>query len=215
MAEFLTTNGMADRLDGIISEAEKELVLASPFIQLNRNLFDRLKEADQRGIRITLIYGKEKDKLKPEERKRIETLKNLSLHFHHNLHAKCYYNEKRLVIGSMNLYDFSEKHNREMGVLVRREEDDGVYGAAVAEVRSILRSSEPIRAKGFCIRCSRTIELNQVRPYCPECFSIWDIYKNRDYVEQCCHECGDTAVSTIRQPFCTACSQREIAVLLR
>ncbi len=38
-----------------------------------------------------------------------------------NLHAKCYLNEKAAIITSMNLYDFSQVNNNEMGVYTKLE----------------------------------------------------------------------------------------------
>ena len=35
-----------------------------------------------------------------------------------NLHAKCYLNEKEALLTSMNLYEYSQEHNDEMGILV-------------------------------------------------------------------------------------------------
>jgi hypothetical protein len=46
-----------------------------------------------------------------------------------------------MVITSMNLYEFSEKNNRETGVLVTSAEE--VYASAVTEVQSILAAAEP------------------------------------------------------------------------
>ena len=237
MAQFLTTNAISDRLDGIISEAGEEVILVSPYVQLNANLIERLKDADKKGVKITLIYGKEKEKFKPEEKEKLDSLKNVSVYFHPNLHAKCYQNEKELIIASMNLYDFSEKRNREMGVLVQRGEDDGAYRKAADEVQSILRASEPVRrgsgrtlvavgkvltgvvnavaedvmgnpSSGFCIRCCREIDLNPDKPFCPDCYSKWCVYKNPNYAEQCCHQCGRVIRSTMARPLCRACYER-------
>ena len=41
-----------------------------------------------------------------------------------NLHAKCYLNEDYALITSMNLYQFSQVHNYEMGILVARKNWD-------------------------------------------------------------------------------------------
>jgi hypothetical protein len=45
-----------------------------------------------------------------------------------------------MVITSMNMYEFSEKNNREMGVLV--ESSEAVYQEAVTEARSIVAAAE-------------------------------------------------------------------------
>ena len=90
MAEFLTTNGVSFRIETIIMEARKKLVLVSPFLQLSKTFFERLKDASNRNVEIIIIYGK--DELKPNERNSLAELKSVELYFFENLHAKCYFN---------------------------------------------------------------------------------------------------------------------------
>lgn len=232
MAEFLTTKGTSSHLERIIMNANKKLVLVSPYLSISKYLLERLQDADSRGVQITLIYGKEKDK--PEEIQKLQVLQRLLLYYHQDLHAKCYCNEYELVITSMNLHQFSEKANREMGVLLRKDEDNGIYSEAFKEVQSILDSAEQIRIKspsslaaagkavlgfagaladtladtpnrGHCIRCVRVIELDPKRPYCAECYAIWAEYKKKTYTEKYCHECGKAAKSSMARPLCSAC----------
>lgn len=139
MAEFLTTHATAYNIENIILNAKHELILVSPYLQLSRTFFDRLKDADEKGIETVLIYGK--DQLQLGERSQLGKLKNLSLFFCENLHAKCYLNEDQMVITSMNMYEFSEKNNREMGVLIKRRDDADVFDAALREVQSIQKAS--------------------------------------------------------------------------
>jgi len=139
MAEFLTTHATAANIENIILNSKEKLVLVSPYLQLSRTFFDRLKDADERGVKTVIVYGK--DELKPDEKNQLEKLKNISLFFCENLHAKCYFNEDNMVITSMNMYEFSEKTNREMGVLIKRQEDAAVYKDAMLEVQSIVRAS--------------------------------------------------------------------------
>ena len=137
MAEFLTTQGTAYHLENIIINSSKWLVLISPYLSITENFLLRLRDADKRKVKIVIIYGK--NELKPEEKGKLQKLENLSLHYCRNLHAKCFINEDCLIITSMNMYEFSEKTNREMGILLKKqsEVDSKVYD----EVRSSLDSS--------------------------------------------------------------------------
>lgn len=139
MAEFLTTHATAYNIENIIQNSRQKLVLVSPYLQLSKIFFERLKEADEQGVKVILIYGK--DQLKPDEKSQLSKLKNLSLFFCENLHAKCYFNEDNMVITSMNLHEFSEKNNREMGILIKRQDDADVFKDAMREVQSIVRFS--------------------------------------------------------------------------
>ncbi len=140
MAKFLTTSGVTHEVENIIREAKKKLVLISPYVQINKMLLERLQIASAKGVQITFIYGKAE--LNPNEKKQLESIENLKLYFYPNLHAKCYFNEKLMVITSMNLYDFSEKNNREMGLLITKMDDLEVFTDAVEESLSIVKSAQ-------------------------------------------------------------------------
>ncbi len=139
MAKFLTTVGNSFYIEQIIKDAERDLTLVTPYLSLSENLLRRLIDAHDRGVHITLIYGK--TDLPEKERKKLLSLKNLSLLFCQNLHAKCYYNESLMIISSMNLYEFSERNNREMGILIERVADETLYVEAKKEVESIANTS--------------------------------------------------------------------------
>ncbi len=231
MAEFLTTNAASYRLEQIIKNAKEKLVLVSPFVQISTNHLRNLKAADNKAVKITLIYRE--GELESEEKAKLDTLKNLSLYCHPNLHAKCYYNENQLIITSMNLYEFSEKKNPEMGVLVQKEDDNSIYSEAVSEVESILGSPETKReakgvlavfgrgvkqglkdiskslkgtpSEGYCIRCGQVKEYNPDRPLCLNDFVKWNEYKDIDYPENFCHRCGKTRKVSMDKPLCRAC----------
>jgi len=159
MAEFLTTHQIAANVESIIRDAKQKLVIVSPYIQLSKAFFGRLKDADERGVKIILIYGK--DELKSTEKNQLLGLKNLALCFCENLHAKCYYNEDNMVITSMNMYEFSEKNNREMGVLIKSQEDPSVFKDAVREVQSMWRSSTKKEGKSYDYSREPTAESKQ------------------------------------------------------
>lgn len=144
MAEFLTTSGIAHHIENIIKKASSQITLVTPYLKLTSNFIERLKDADEKGIQITILYGK--DQLSQHAQGSIDQIKNLNLYFYQNLHAKCYYNDSLMVLASMNLYEFSEKNNREMGILIHSDEyDQHLYEDAVKEVNSIIKSSEVIR----------------------------------------------------------------------
>jgi hypothetical protein len=151
MAKFLTTSGVSHEVENIVKEAKKKLVLISPYIQINKMLLERLKIASAKGVQITFIYGK--TELNLIEKKQLESIENLKLYFYPNLHAKCYFNEKLMVITSMNLYAFSEKNNREMGILINKVDDIEVFNDAVEETLSIVKSAQKksITRKGISV----------------------------------------------------------------
>lgn len=120
MPKFLNTSGLSEWMSRIIDETERELVIISPYLQLSDRIFQKLLGANDRGVEVILIYRE--DKLKAYEKNKLLAIDNLNLMSHPNVHAKCMYNENFLLIGSMNLYEFSEKNNREMGILFHRND---------------------------------------------------------------------------------------------
>jgi hypothetical protein len=224
MADFLTTNGTTTCIEELITKAKNRIVLISPYLKWSQILFERLVEADRRGVKIVIVFGKEE--LRAEQRQRIDQLTNLSLYYYENLHAKCYFNELQLVVSSMNLHEFSERNNREMSVRVWAA--DRVYKDAVGEAESIIQAAHldqgerarlapeqrTARAKeaqinggagGHCIRCRKSIPRDKERPFCLECFTIWVGWENWDFEEKFCHECGSVADTSRRYPLCSDC----------
>ena len=139
MAKFLTTHNVASEIDNIIRNAHSWLVLVSPYLKLSPIFLERLQDVGSNNIPITIIFGK--NELKQEELQAIGTIKNLTLLFYENMHAKCYCNQDSVVITSMNMHEFSEKNNREMGVLLQRLIDSEAYAESYQEIQSILRAS--------------------------------------------------------------------------
>lgn len=233
MAEFLTTHGTAFQIEKVIAGAKKRLTLVSPFLKLSKTLAERLQDAARRGVSITIVFGKEE--LEREQGLHLAELAGARLYFLPNLHAKCYFNEDRMVITSMNMYEFSEKHNREMGVLL--EAGEPAYTDALREVDSIIAASEersvtpaatPGRrihsaiktdtdvtvrtssrshrhSSGVCIRCQASITRDPSRPLCGACYEVWSAYQNADYQEQWCHFCGRPEETSVNRPLCRNC----------
>ena len=52
------------------------------------------------------------------------------------------------------------------------------------------------------------IEFNPERPLCSGCYAEWSQYFNYDYVEQCCHRCGEPKETTMSKPLCYDCYKK-------
>lgn len=135
MAEFLTTVANSYNIEKIIKKAKNELTIVTPYLKLTPNILERILDADTKGVLITIIYGK--SELTKFEQEKLQLLNNIEVYFLENLHAKCYHNENNMVISSMNLYEFSERNNREMGILIDSEYDKMIFEDAIEEVQSI------------------------------------------------------------------------------
>ena len=227
MVEFLTRKKTASEVEDIIRNAERELVLISPYLQLSDDLVARLKE--KRSIKIELVYADEErnpdqEKKVQEQLSKLQSLKNLSISRLKHLHAKCYYNEDCLIITSTNLYDYSERNNWEMGLLIRRKENEDVFDKTRAEAESIIHASENVKPreslvnkaiklgrfvgdlltepKGYCIKCGKEMtSYDENHPICSDC---WKAGARQGYF---CYECGKRQNKSVTQnrPLCDSC----------
>lgn len=143
MAKFLNTSATNFYLEELIKNAKERLILISPYLRLNDRIKELLEDKDRLKIDIRIVYGK--SDLHPEEIKWLQKLDYVRLSFCKNLHAKCYLNEGECIISSLNLYEFSQVNNNEMGILVRKYEDDEVFKEAYEEAQRIIRISEEVR----------------------------------------------------------------------
>ena len=144
MVEFLTTTGVSYRLEEIIKNASERLVIISPFLRVNERVKELLADKNRMKIDIRVIYGK--NELRPEENNWLESMDFIRTSFCNNLHAKCYLNENEALLTSMNLYEFSQINNNEMGLLVSRKEDPDLYEKIREESMRLVRVSETVPA---------------------------------------------------------------------
>jgi phosphatidylserine/phosphatidylglycerophosphate/cardiolipin synthase-like enzyme len=145
MAKFLNTSATNYFLEELIKEAKDRLILISPFLKLNDRMKELLEDKNRLKIDVRIVYGK--SELQPEEINWLKERDYIRTSFCKNLHAKCYMNEEKCIITSLNLYEFSQINNNEMGILVRREEDAEVYKDAYEEAQRIIRISEEVRIR--------------------------------------------------------------------
>jgi hypothetical protein len=235
MAKFLTTTGVSYELERIINSASEKLILVSPYLKLNDRVKTLLEDKDRMKLDVRVVYGK--SELQPEEMAWLQSKTSIRTSFCKNLHAKCYLNESSALITSMNLYEYSQVNNNEIGVLISRDEDLSLYKEVYEEIMRLIRSSDELRVtvekvddvhvtkggtkskptsgakesipdKGYCIRCEKEIKPNSEMPYCRDCYASWVKYKNPQYEERHCHTCGKPNKSTIIKPVCYDCFKK-------
>ncbi|MDN3699340.1 phospholipase D family protein [Vibrio cortegadensis] len=143
MAKFLNTSATNYYLEELIKNASERLILISPFLKLNDRIKELLEDKDRMKIDIRIVYGK--SELQPEEINWLKELSFVRTSFCKNLHAKCYINEESCIITSLNLYEFSQVNNNEMGIFVDRNEDSEIYRDTYDEAQRIIRISDEVR----------------------------------------------------------------------
>ena len=125
MAKFLATSGTSYHLEELIKNSKDRLILISPYLKINDRIKQLVEDKNRMKLDIRIVYGK--NELQPEEINWLSKLDSVRTGFCQNLHAKCYLNESQCIITSLNLYEFSQVNNNEMGILVDRDTDNEVY----------------------------------------------------------------------------------------
>ena len=199
MAKFLTTTGVSYRLEEIIKSANERLVHISPFLRVNERIKELLEDKDRLKIDVRVVYGK--NELQPEENNWLESMASIRTSFCKNLHAKCYLNEREALLTSMNLYEFSQVHNNEMGLLVSREDEPALYDEIRQEAMRIVRVSEEIRVKVARVAATETGKERSGSKETPR--------KPRPTLETpergFCIRCKDDLPANPAQPYCKSC----------
>ena len=143
MAKFLNTSATNYYLEELIKSASDRLILISPFLKLNDRIKELLEDKNRLKIDVRIVYGK--SELQPVEINWLNELSFIRTSFCKNLHAKCYINESSCIITSLNLYEFSQVNNNEMGVHVSRDDDPVMYKDTYEEAQRIIRISDEVR----------------------------------------------------------------------
>lgn len=160
MAIFLNTSATNFYLEELIKDARERVILISPYLKLNDRIKELLEDKDRLKIDIRIIYGK--SELQPAEIEWLRALTYVRTSFCKNLHAKCYLSEDICIITSLNLYEFSQVNNNEMGVLLRRSEDESMYSDAYDEAQRIIRISDEVKISVETIQAELQAEQTDV-----------------------------------------------------
>jgi phosphatidylserine/phosphatidylglycerophosphate/cardiolipin synthase-like enzyme len=142
MAKFLNTRKAVSEIEDLIRNAEARLILISPYLKLSKDFKELLTYRNSKDKITTVIFGKQE--LNPHEMKFLQGLRFVILKYNQDLHAKCYLNDNKMIITSLNLYEFSMNNNKEMGVLVdlNDESDKELFEDAYKEIDFIDETSE-------------------------------------------------------------------------
>jgi phosphatidylserine/phosphatidylglycerophosphate/cardiolipin synthase-like enzyme len=229
MAEFLTTTGVSYRLEEIIKSATERLVIISPFLRVNERIKELLDDKNRLKIDVRVIYGK--NELHPEESIWLESMTWIRTSFCKNLHAKCYLNENEALLTSMNLYEFSQINNNEMGLLVSRQEEPELYDDILQESMRIMRISEEIRVTVARVKTTENDKehvvaentLRRSRPnletpkdgFCIRCKSGLPVAPAQPYCRRCYASWKRYENKEYEEKYCHVCGTEHATTLLK
>lgn len=145
MATFLDKEKAVSALKDLIKNAEQTLILISPYLKLSRDFKELLTYRNSKGKTTTVVFGKQE--LNPDEMAFLYEQRLVILKYNENLHSKCYVNDENMIITSLNLYEFSMANNKEMGVLIDKNDsaDNKLFNDAMRDVDYIVETSQPFK----------------------------------------------------------------------
>lgn len=122
--QFLFDNQLIAEVEALIKKAKNQLLLISPFIDLDRRIQDALRQKkDKHEFKLMVLFGKNEDNIyKSIKKGSIEFLKefpNVEIRYNESLHAKFYMNDFNYIMTSLNLYDYSLAKNIEVGIIAK------------------------------------------------------------------------------------------------
>lgn len=126
MATFLTGHALNAELGNLFEFANEYLILISPYIKLHDRYASVLKaKRENYNLKIVVVFGKNEDdfskSMKQEDFNFFKDFPNIEIRYERRLHAKYYANESSAILTSMNLYNFSQDNNIEVGVFANRK----------------------------------------------------------------------------------------------
>lgn len=164
MAKFLNTRKAVSEIEDLIRDADQKLILISPYLKLSKDFKELLTYRNSKDKITTVIFGKQE--LNPNEMKFLQSLRFVILKYNQDLHAKCYLNDDKMIITSLNLYEFSMNNNKEMGVLIDRndESDKELFEDALKEIDFIDETSERFKFTSIPGETESDITETQLEP---------------------------------------------------
>lgn len=142
MAKFLATNGVSYLLEGILMDAKESLTIVNPHIKMTKTFWEKLKDSQFRKVDTRIVFSKLD--LSKSQKKAMASWTSCKLYEIKNLGTKCYFNEKLMVLSSMDIWDTENVNERNMGIMIDLNKDQNLYRQAQLEVASIINASKPI-----------------------------------------------------------------------
>jgi hypothetical protein len=238
MAEFLTTRGVASKLENIISDSKKYLFLLSAYIHIPTGLIPEINAAIKRKVRVVLVYGKKAELTDHRLDRLKEITGSIEIYYNARLHAKAYLNESECIITSLNLLEFSEVNNIEFGIAADKNHE--IFKKLKEKIDVVISECEKVRIttqgkleflgratefkpiddvgsiaiSAWCIRCGVSIRYNRNAPLCEKCYKSWVKYEDGSYPEKNCHQCGGEFMGIDKDhPVCKKCYKKGEPIL--
>ena len=133
------TTELSYQIEQLIQEESNFLIIVSPYLKVNKRLQARLTNSFNNIKHVLFLYrDKELNRTEQEWLSKHSNVKLLPIE---NLHAKIYLNQWRGLITSMNLYEYSQINNHEIGVEVNSNDNSEEFLKMLEEIKLMVQSN--------------------------------------------------------------------------
>ena len=205
---FLENQNCAEEIHRVIENANSELTIITPYIDLGPRMKGSFNVARGKGVIIKLITRwKKKLAAKDEEELAFFSELGAKIMFVERLHSKLFLNENSGVLSSMNMLDGSAHHSQEIGIFtndtgmvtsykgyaerLERSAMPSQYAPAKSTAKNAPSQKKKAKETAYCIRTGELIKFNIKMPYNKKSFTSWNRFKNPEFNEQFCHFSGE------------------------
>jgi len=223
MAELLaSTAAITSEIEKLINESNGEkLILITPYLKIARQFKNNIQDQVKFRTSITVVV-REGESHDPADINFLQELK-INLHTHQNLHAKCYLNQKTAIITSMNLYEYSQLNNTELGMKITTESDPKLYEQINETVKKIVRNSPEFqfeikkvdkskvptqesekKGKNISIKAEAT---NKESGHCIRCNTKMELNPNKPLCSKCYPIWAKYSDETYPEKYCHVCGK--------
>ncbi len=137
MRVFGTTE-LTYQIEQLIKEESSFIIFVSPYLKLNKRLKAKMSVRFTEINQVMFFYRE--NELSRIENDWLEQQDNVTLIPIENLHAKIYLNEHRCLVTSMNLYEYSQVNNHEIGLEIESDENPDEFFKILEEIDLIINA---------------------------------------------------------------------------
>ncbi|MDI1354773.1 MAG: phospholipase D family protein [bacterium] len=139
--EILDTTALSHEIEKLIKGSEDLIIIISPYLKINNRLRPKLAACFSRNNKNLILYRE--DQLLKDEKKWLDGFTNVKLIPIKHLHAKCYLNEKTALIATMNLYEYSQINNHEIGIKISVDNDKEEMNELLEIINTMIKTDHP------------------------------------------------------------------------
>ena len=203
----------------MLFEAKKDekVYLVTPYVRFDDKIREQIKDAKARKVDVRLLVRKGEERT--DEDSTFLANNGIEVRELAYLHAKVYLSKRLGVISSINLYDISDKRNKEVAVIIQSrfklkaifeiverwwsnaEKVSAAqlataslrvpFGAGRPEPRTIATITERVLPEiGFCISGRESVPFDYDKPLCKKHYDLWKP-DLKSYKGNYCHLCGE------------------------